>query len=165
MKHFLCVVFKYIFNKCSASSHLLQEHLQTGSGDWQQTCGPPYPPLAVTEGHWTEEEGLPGSLSSQTGGACWVSAGWYHQWHLSPGFSVYYRFSHHVISCCFYFGLANYNTAVFLQYEELVEGFKTYHKECEQLRTSGFSTAEIRRVNKKSTTSFCLKLLILTISA
>lgn len=36
----------------------------------------------------------------------------------------------------------------FSQYEELVEGFKTYHKECEQLRTSGFSTAEIRRVNK-----------------
>lgn len=34
------------------------------------------------------------------------------------------------------------------QYEELVEGFKTYHKECEQLRTSGFSTAEIRRVKK-----------------
>uniref|UniRef100_A0A3Q3X3K2 Intraflagellar transport protein 81 homolog n=1 Tax=Mola mola TaxID=94237 RepID=A0A3Q3X3K2_MOLML len=33
----------------------------------------------------------------------------------------------------------------FHQYEELVEGFKTYHKECEQLRTSGFSTAEIRR--------------------
>lgn len=32
------------------------------------------------------------------------------------------------------------------QYEELVEGFKTYHKECELLRTSGFSTAEIRRV-------------------
>ncbi|KAM9744246.1 intraflagellar transport protein 81 homolog [Menidia menidia] len=31
------------------------------------------------------------------------------------------------------------------QYEELVEGFKTYHKECEHLRTSGFSTAEIRR--------------------
>ncbi|XP_061527009.1 intraflagellar transport protein 81 homolog [Phycodurus eques] len=31
------------------------------------------------------------------------------------------------------------------QYEELVEGFKTNHKECEQLRTSGFSTAEIRR--------------------
>uniref|UniRef100_A0AAQ5Y0N0 Intraflagellar transport protein 81 homolog n=1 Tax=Amphiprion ocellaris TaxID=80972 RepID=A0AAQ5Y0N0_AMPOC len=31
------------------------------------------------------------------------------------------------------------------QYEELVEGFKRYHKECEQLRTSGFSTAEIRR--------------------
>uniref|UniRef100_A0A3Q3Q4H1 Intraflagellar transport protein 81 homolog n=1 Tax=Monopterus albus TaxID=43700 RepID=A0A3Q3Q4H1_MONAL len=31
------------------------------------------------------------------------------------------------------------------QYEELVEGFKTYHKECEQLRNSGFSTAEIRR--------------------
>ncbi|XP_069022328.1 intraflagellar transport protein 81 homolog [Embiotoca jacksoni] len=31
------------------------------------------------------------------------------------------------------------------QYEELVEAFKTYHKECEQLRTSGFSTAEIRR--------------------
>ncbi|KAL6114709.1 ift81 [Pungitius sinensis] len=33
----------------------------------------------------------------------------------------------------------------FNQYEELVEGFKTYHKECELLRTSGFSTAEIRR--------------------
>ncbi|XP_077417630.1 intraflagellar transport protein 81 homolog [Vanacampus margaritifer] len=31
------------------------------------------------------------------------------------------------------------------QYEELVEGFKTSHKECEQLRTSGFSTTEIRR--------------------
>ncbi|XP_014904598.1 intraflagellar transport protein 81 homolog isoform X2 [Poecilia latipinna] len=31
------------------------------------------------------------------------------------------------------------------QYEELVEGFKTYHKECENLRSSGFSTAEIRR--------------------
>ncbi|KAI3372262.1 hypothetical protein L3Q82_022764, partial [Scortum barcoo] len=31
------------------------------------------------------------------------------------------------------------------QYEELVEGFKNYHKECEQLRTSGFSTAEIRK--------------------
>uniref|UniRef100_UPI0037E727C5 intraflagellar transport protein 81 homolog n=1 Tax=Semicossyphus pulcher TaxID=241346 RepID=UPI0037E727C5 len=31
------------------------------------------------------------------------------------------------------------------QYEELVEGFKTYHRECEQLRTSGFSTAEIRK--------------------
>ncbi|KAM9858989.1 intraflagellar transport protein 81 homolog [Aulostomus maculatus] len=31
------------------------------------------------------------------------------------------------------------------QYEELVEGFKTNHKECEQLRMSGFSTAEIRR--------------------
>ncbi|XP_051924170.1 intraflagellar transport protein 81 homolog isoform X3 [Hippocampus zosterae] len=31
------------------------------------------------------------------------------------------------------------------QYEELVEGFKTNHKECEQLRTSGFSTSEIRR--------------------
>ncbi|XP_056144491.1 intraflagellar transport protein 81 homolog [Lampris incognitus] len=31
------------------------------------------------------------------------------------------------------------------QYEELVEAFKTCHKECEQLRTSGFSTAEIRR--------------------
>ncbi|KPP60497.1 hypothetical protein Z043_121502, partial [Scleropages formosus] len=31
------------------------------------------------------------------------------------------------------------------QYEELVEGFKSYHKECEQLRGSGFSTAEIRR--------------------
>lgn len=32
------------------------------------------------------------------------------------------------------------------QYEELVEGFKAYHKECEQLRTSGFSTAEIKKV-------------------
>ncbi|KAG9354659.1 hypothetical protein JZ751_001372, partial [Albula glossodonta] len=31
------------------------------------------------------------------------------------------------------------------QYEELVEGFKGYHKECEQLKTSGFSAAEIRR--------------------
>uniref|UniRef100_A0A1A8R7I7 Intraflagellar transport protein 81 homolog n=2 Tax=Nothobranchius TaxID=28779 RepID=A0A1A8R7I7_9TELE len=31
------------------------------------------------------------------------------------------------------------------QYEELVEGFKTYHKECEHLRTSGFSAAEIKR--------------------
>ncbi|XP_072536929.1 intraflagellar transport protein 81 homolog [Salminus brasiliensis] len=31
------------------------------------------------------------------------------------------------------------------QYEEVVEGFKSYHKECEQLRNSGFSTAEIRR--------------------
>lgn len=32
------------------------------------------------------------------------------------------------------------------QYEELMENFKTLHKECEQLKTSGFSTAEIRRV-------------------
>uniref|UniRef100_A0A8D1R788 Intraflagellar transport protein 81 homolog n=1 Tax=Sus scrofa TaxID=9823 RepID=A0A8D1R788_PIG len=32
------------------------------------------------------------------------------------------------------------------QYEDLMEGFKTLHKECEQLKTSGFSTAEIRRV-------------------
>uniref|UniRef100_A0A4W3HE11 Intraflagellar transport protein 81 homolog n=1 Tax=Callorhinchus milii TaxID=7868 RepID=A0A4W3HE11_CALMI len=31
------------------------------------------------------------------------------------------------------------------QYEELVEGFKNLHKECEQLKNSGFSTAEIRR--------------------
>ncbi|KAG7263000.1 hypothetical protein CRUP_016517 [Coryphaenoides rupestris] len=31
------------------------------------------------------------------------------------------------------------------QYEELVETFKNYHKECEQLKTSGFSTAEIRK--------------------
>ncbi|XP_020928704.1 intraflagellar transport protein 81 homolog isoform X3 [Sus scrofa] len=31
------------------------------------------------------------------------------------------------------------------QYEDLMEGFKTLHKECEQLKTSGFSTAEIRR--------------------
>ncbi|XP_076860230.1 intraflagellar transport protein 81 homolog [Brachyhypopomus gauderio] len=31
------------------------------------------------------------------------------------------------------------------QYEELVEGFKNYHKECEHLRNSGFSTADIRR--------------------
>lgn len=34
------------------------------------------------------------------------------------------------------------------QYEELVEGFKAYHKECEQLRTSGFSTAEIKKVRE-----------------
>ncbi|XP_071465194.1 intraflagellar transport protein 81 homolog isoform X2 [Marmota flaviventris] len=32
------------------------------------------------------------------------------------------------------------------QYEELMEAFKTLHKECEQLKTSGFSTAEIRKV-------------------
>ncbi|EQB77366.1 hypothetical protein CB1_000340029 [Camelus ferus] len=31
------------------------------------------------------------------------------------------------------------------QYEELMEAFKTLHKECEQLKASGFSTAEIRR--------------------
>ncbi|MBN3309343.1 intraflagellar transport protein 81 homolog [Amia ocellicauda] len=31
------------------------------------------------------------------------------------------------------------------QYEELVESFKNYHKECESLKSSGFSTAEIRR--------------------
>ncbi|XP_073675085.1 intraflagellar transport protein 81 homolog [Garra rufa] len=31
------------------------------------------------------------------------------------------------------------------QYVELVEGFKNIHKECEQLKSSGFSTAEIRR--------------------
>eukprot|EP00070_Physeter_catodon_P029123 XP_028336017.1 intraflagellar transport protein 81 homolog isoform X3 [Physeter catodon] len=31
------------------------------------------------------------------------------------------------------------------QYEDLMEAFKTLHKECEQLKTSGFSTAEIRR--------------------
>ncbi|KAM4809017.1 intraflagellar transport protein 81 homolog [Rhinophrynus dorsalis] len=31
------------------------------------------------------------------------------------------------------------------QYEELMEGFKIIHKECEQLKSSGFSTAEIRR--------------------
>ncbi|XP_073079028.1 intraflagellar transport protein 81 homolog isoform X6 [Manis javanica] len=31
------------------------------------------------------------------------------------------------------------------QYEELMEAFKTLHKECEQLKTSRFSTAEIRR--------------------
>ncbi|NXA37359.1 IFT81 protein, partial [Eudromia elegans] len=31
------------------------------------------------------------------------------------------------------------------QYEELMEAFKNLHKECEQLKTSGFSTAEIRR--------------------
>jgi hypothetical protein len=30
-----------------------------------------------------------------------------------------------------------------------MEAFKTLHKECEQLKTSGFSTAEIRRVKKK----------------
>uniref|UniRef100_A0A672NHK1 Intraflagellar transport protein 81 homolog n=1 Tax=Sinocyclocheilus grahami TaxID=75366 RepID=A0A672NHK1_SINGR len=33
----------------------------------------------------------------------------------------------------------------FHQYEELVGGFKNIHKECEQLKSSGFSTAEIRR--------------------
>lgn len=27
-----------------------------------------------------------------------------------------------------------------------MEGFKAYHKECEQLRTSGFSTSEIKKV-------------------
>ncbi|NXS92614.1 IFT81 protein, partial [Jacana jacana] len=32
------------------------------------------------------------------------------------------------------------------QYEELMEAFKNLHKECEQLKTSGLSTAEIRRV-------------------
>lgn len=37
-------------------------------------------------------------------------------------------------------------TFVCSQYEELVASFKIYHKECELLRTSGFSTAEIRRV-------------------
>ncbi|XP_048370574.1 intraflagellar transport protein 81 homolog [Sphaerodactylus townsendi] len=31
------------------------------------------------------------------------------------------------------------------QYEELMEAFKNLHKECEQLKMSGFSTAEIRR--------------------
>ncbi|KYO39754.1 intraflagellar transport 81-like protein isoform B [Alligator mississippiensis] len=31
------------------------------------------------------------------------------------------------------------------QYEELMEAFKNLHKECEQLKASGFSTAEIRR--------------------
>ncbi|XP_010202919.2 intraflagellar transport protein 81 homolog isoform X1 [Colius striatus] len=31
------------------------------------------------------------------------------------------------------------------QYEELIETFKNLHKECEQLKTSGLSTAEIRR--------------------
>ncbi|XP_057278589.1 intraflagellar transport protein 81 homolog [Pezoporus wallicus] len=31
------------------------------------------------------------------------------------------------------------------QYEELMEAFKNLHKECEQLKTSGLSTAEIRR--------------------
>ncbi|XP_029493433.1 intraflagellar transport protein 81 homolog isoform X2 [Oncorhynchus nerka] len=36
-------------------------------------------------------------------------------------------------------------TDTYHQYEELVEGFKTYHKECEQLKSSGFSTAEIRK--------------------
>lgn len=35
-----------------------------------------------------------------------------------------------------------------------MEAFKNLHKECEQLKTSGFSTAEIRRVKmwKNSTT-------------
>uniref|UniRef100_A0A671X1R4 Intraflagellar transport protein 81 homolog n=1 Tax=Sparus aurata TaxID=8175 RepID=A0A671X1R4_SPAAU len=36
-------------------------------------------------------------------------------------------------------------TDTYHQYEELVASFKIYHKECELLRTSGFSTAEIRR--------------------
>ncbi|XP_067087221.1 intraflagellar transport protein 81 homolog isoform X2 [Osmerus mordax] len=36
-------------------------------------------------------------------------------------------------------------TDTYSQYEELVEAFKTYHKESEQLKISGFSTAEIRR--------------------
>lgn len=40
------------------------------------------------------------------------------------------------------------------QYEELVEGFKAYHKECEQLRTSGFSTAEIKKVRNARTCSY-----------
>ncbi|XP_075034432.1 intraflagellar transport protein 81 homolog [Mixophyes fleayi] len=31
------------------------------------------------------------------------------------------------------------------QYEDLMENFKSLHKECEQLKSSGFSTAEIRR--------------------
>lgn len=39
-------------------------------------------------------------------------------------------------------------TDTFHQYEELVEEFKTYHKECEHLKSSGFSIAEIRRVEK-----------------
>lgn len=30
-----------------------------------------------------------------------------------------------------------------------MEAFKALHKECEQLKTSGFSTAEIRRVKKR----------------
>uniref|UniRef100_A0A8C5G886 Intraflagellar transport protein 81 homolog n=1 Tax=Gouania willdenowi TaxID=441366 RepID=A0A8C5G886_GOUWI len=34
---------------------------------------------------------------------------------------------------------------IYHQYEELVEAFKTYHRECEQLRSSGFSTADIRK--------------------
>lgn len=34
------------------------------------------------------------------------------------------------------------------QYEELMEAFKNLHKEHEQLKISGLSTAEIRRVNK-----------------
>ncbi|XP_046904575.1 intraflagellar transport protein 81 homolog [Hypomesus transpacificus] len=36
-------------------------------------------------------------------------------------------------------------TDTYTQYEELVEVFKTYHKESVQLKISGFSTAEIRR--------------------
>ncbi|OCU02076.1 intraflagellar transport protein 81 homolog isoform X1 [Xenopus laevis] len=32
-----------------------------------------------------------------------------------------------------------------MQYEELMANFKIIHKECEQLKSSGFSTAEIRR--------------------
>jgi intraflagellar transport protein 81 len=33
-----------------------------------------------------------------------------------------------------------------LQYEELVEEFKNTHKQLEELKTSGFSTAEIKKV-------------------
>ncbi|NXH10950.1 IFT81 protein, partial [Bucco capensis] len=36
------------------------------------------------------------------------------------------------------------------QYEELMEAFKNLHKECEQLKTSGLSTAEIRRLSSKT---------------
>lgn len=72
-----------IFIICPPS--VMQEQLQTGFGDWQQACGPSYPPLAATEGPWTEDKGLSGSLPRQTGGACRVSAGRCHQWHLSPG--------------------------------------------------------------------------------
>ncbi|KAL0979540.1 hypothetical protein UPYG_G00186350 [Umbra pygmaea] len=36
-------------------------------------------------------------------------------------------------------------TDTYHQYEEIVEGFKAYHKELETLKSSGFSTSEIRK--------------------
>lgn len=45
--------------------HTLQEQLQTGSGDWQQTRGSPNPPLAAAEGPRAQEEGLPGPFPDE----------------------------------------------------------------------------------------------------